>query len=495
MKKIRIVQVNLGKRDGAINELSRLLASGEVDIALIQEPRIRDKNVIKIPGVKLYKAGCKPRSCIWISNNLNVSSKCVLRNDLSTRDIVTINLNIQIEKNVNKEMIISSVYLPHIDDDKTYLADPVNNKIKEIIEYCKLTRKEFIIAGDFNSSNTIWGSKKSNSRGVNLVDYIISEDLNIANVGNKPTWSDNWLDPNGKQSVIDLTLSSHGIARKIHNWHVSDDIIQSDHKAIKFELKSEKFEPEEVRYPKKTNFEGFIKDLSERLIDRPEPRSAREIEIQASQLSKQIFEAYENNCRLVKFKEKFNCIWMNREVCTSRQILRRAWNKSKRTKKRRDSERFKKIRKEHNELIDKLQHESWKSTMEELEGIKECARWQKFFEKGPSRKMGNIKKPDGTYTNNMEESLEALIECHFSGSTLINDEQDENLNNEVRPQITISKEQEDDINATVSAEKIEEAIEEFGPYKTAGSDGIFPALLQKGKKFSFLTWRSYLEHY
>ena len=61
----------------------------------------------------------------------------------------------------------------------------------------------FIIMGDFNGHNPLWGSKTTTNKGKKLEDFISQEGLCIFNDG-----TDTYLHPgNGSYSAIDLTVT------------------------------------------------------------------------------------------------------------------------------------------------------------------------------------------------------------------------------------------------------------------------------------------------
>lgn len=76
-----------------------------------------------------------------------------------------------------------------------------------------------------------------------LVAQYINIDRFKRHANLKPTWSSNWADPRGRRSNIDATFSTGGIGEKIKEWTVSEEIQESDHKAISFAITAEKPKP------------------------------------------------------------------------------------------------------------------------------------------------------------------------------------------------------------------------------------------------------------
>src|SRR5271154_3583522 len=85
--------------------------------------------------------------------------------------------------------------------------------------------------------------------------------------------------------------------------------------------------------------------------------------------------------------------------------------------------------------------------------------------------LGPLERVDGSYTNSMEESIELLLHVHFPADPSREQEETESY--------VIDSAMIDDI---VTVENIKRALKIFGPYKAAGGDGIFPAMLQHGSE-------------
>ena len=96
---------------------------------------------------------------------------------------------------------------------------------------------------------------------------------------------------------------------------------------------------------------------------------------------------------------------------------------------------------------------------------------------GPIPNMA-LKKPDGSYTEGDEERANLLLHTHFPGSI--------SIDTQVAPTEPHNPRREDWETAklVITEQKLKWAIDTFQPYKTAGIDGIFPALLKKGQEIA-----------
>jgi ribonuclease HI len=127
--------------------------------------------------------------------------------------------------------------------------------------------------------------------------------------------------------------------------------------------------------------------------------------------------------------------------------------------------------------------------MNEMENISEVSRLQKLMENRTTRKVGTLKRIDGSYTSSCEENNLELLTTHFPDCEIL-----ENYTNNEEIELNNNFNSEDDeeyINNITTMEKIQWAVNSFSPYKSAGDDKIFPALLQKsmdilGKRLQIL---------
>lgn len=110
-------------------------------------------------------------------------------------------------------------------NQKPFTDTDINNIIKQLPQ-------PFIIVGDFNSHNVIWGSDQTDQRG-KVIEKIL-ENNNIILLNNtEPTR----LNPiNGNLSNIDLSLST-ALAQRI-DWNVSSNLTSSDHFPITIQILS-----------------------------------------------------------------------------------------------------------------------------------------------------------------------------------------------------------------------------------------------------------------
>lgn len=82
----------------------------------------------------------------------------------------------------------------------------------------------FILTGDFNAHNYMWGSNSTNNRGAELEDLIFSSNLALLNTGQQTRLNTY----TGKYSAIDLTICSSSMVSKLR-WSMLEYSYTSDH--------------------------------------------------------------------------------------------------------------------------------------------------------------------------------------------------------------------------------------------------------------------------
>ncbi|XP_041989124.1 uncharacterized protein LOC121740461 [Aricia agestis] len=91
-----------------------------------------------------------------------------------------------------------------------------------------------VVAGDFNAKSTRWGSPATDARGRAMADWLATTGLVVANRGAVSTCV-RWQG----ESIVDLTLVSPSIARRMSGWRVLEEVeTLSDHLYIGFDIAS-----------------------------------------------------------------------------------------------------------------------------------------------------------------------------------------------------------------------------------------------------------------
>ena len=254
-KNIKFIQVNLHHAKGASGILCRRFTEENFNVAIVQEPWVNKNKVLGLftnTGKLLYDdSALAPRAALLVSSSTNFTPIT----EFIRRDIVAVQVELPTTRG-KAEVMVASAYFPGEQEE----APP--REVQEFIAHCKRLNKQFIVGCDANAHHTIWESTDTNKRGECLFDYILSNNVDICNRGNNPTF-ENTI----RQEVLDLTLSSAKLSEKITDWHVSDEISLSDHKQIIFEYNAGDLVTEVYRNSRKTNWELLI--LKHLAMNRP----------------------------------------------------------------------------------------------------------------------------------------------------------------------------------------------------------------------------------
>ena len=171
-------------------------------------------------------------------------------------------------------------------------------KVKDLIEDCEAEGLDLVIGCDANSHHT-GGSSDCNIRGETLLELLGTTKLGILNVSWQPTFRSSVL-----EEVLDISLASGSVTSKIRSWRVSDEISMSDHRLITFELTDVKPEIKLWRNPRKKDWFGYEKELTEKFKQVPVGLTT----------GCEIDRSYENDCSLNSKAEGHGKIWGSPEL-------------------------------------------------------------------------------------------------------------------------------------------------------------------------------------
>lgn len=145
-----------------------------------------------------------------------------LRDDVIFDDL-QIRSNLQVvaaRVKVPVNITLCNVYLP----DANWTLENLNSIVDQL-------EHPFILMGDFNAHNTMWGSIKVDTRGRLLERWLENEELVLLNTGCKT----NFNTKSNIFSAIDLTIATCRLLIKV-SWKTEDELYNSDHFPIVVEL-------------------------------------------------------------------------------------------------------------------------------------------------------------------------------------------------------------------------------------------------------------------
>lgn len=249
--KIEFFQCNLQHGKSATIETNFLKFKSQRFVGMIQEPYIL-KNVIRLIDetkyqIISYKGRDKLRSCIIASKNCEIFPLT----QFCTGDLTVVSLKLKMH-NVARLIVVASCYTPSEID-----ILPPSDDVINLVNHCSCNNLPLIIGTDANSHHVVWGSSDCNPKGDSLLEFISSSNLEILKRGNEPTFRNRI-----REEVLDITLASYHISHLIRDWTVTDDVLTSDHRCIRFNIGTDAVEKIQFRNPANTNWETFRSKIS-----------------------------------------------------------------------------------------------------------------------------------------------------------------------------------------------------------------------------------------
>lgn len=282
---IKFIQINLHHAKAATAILHKKFIHSNLDVALIQEPWVLNSRVLGIPtsaGQLIYDTNeIAPRAAILVS----FKTKVLPVTEFIKRDIVVILMEVPTTRG-RAEIYVASAYFPG-----DLEANPPPDVV-DFVSYCRRNNKPFILGCDANAHHTIWSSTDINKRGEYLLEYIITNNIDICNKGCEPTFINSI-----RKEVLDLTLCSVHISENIKGWHVSNEVSLSDHRQILFQYEANEIITNTYRNPRKTNWDLYYQNLLNGIqISDRKFNSVTELEEASVQISQVIQQAFQASC-------------------------------------------------------------------------------------------------------------------------------------------------------------------------------------------------------
>ena len=196
--------------------------------------------------------------CIYNSygpdgNRPSGGTSILIRQDIIHSNI-PLNTNLQVialRVTLHKTITLCSIYLP-----------PQSNFTSlELINLTNQLPSPYVIMGDFNGHNPLWGSNTTDAKGKRIEDFLEDQALCLLNDGSKT-----YLHPGyGTYSAIDLTLTVPDLMLDF-SWRVLHDLHGSDHFPILAKIEEPDIEAREPRWRlDKADWEAYQRLCRERL--------------------------------------------------------------------------------------------------------------------------------------------------------------------------------------------------------------------------------------
>ena len=237
--KHKIIQWNCRGLKRKFDEIKLLLSQHKSSVICLQETFLKRDDTITLKGFNVYNhihSECQRSSG---GTSIFVKSSCPQRHiDLSTELQAA-----AVSVTLDKEITICSVYIP---PSFSLTSEHLNSLIQQL-------PTPYLLLGDFNGHNILWGSKENNSRGELIENIITNNDICLMN--DKSCTYMHY--PTGSFSSIDLSLCHPSIFLDF-NWSLCNDQHHSDHFPILIESNTSTVEDHNPKWKlNKANWEVF----------------------------------------------------------------------------------------------------------------------------------------------------------------------------------------------------------------------------------------------
>ena len=208
--KTKIVHWNCRGLKPNYNEILLLLSLLKPSVFCLQETFLKQEDNINFKGFNLYNyiytAGQKPSG----GSSILVHSSYPQREIKLSTDLQAVAVSVSLEK----EITVCSLYIP---PNFTLHSQHLNSLLEQL-------PSPYLLVGDFNGHNMLWGCSKNNVRGEIIENFIEANDLCLMN-----DKSHTYLHPaTGTFSSLDLSLCHPSLILDF-DWYVCDDQHGSDH--------------------------------------------------------------------------------------------------------------------------------------------------------------------------------------------------------------------------------------------------------------------------
>ena len=431
-------------------------------LVFIQEPYVKNNS---FPGLSssraTLQAGTTPQKT---TRAAILSSPCLnawMVPEFSSADVTTC----KFFDDKGKPIYVVSAYL-----------DITNNSIppelQKVTTHCRQRGLDLLIACDSNAHSSLWGCEENNARGDMMEDFIFNQYLSVCNRGSTPTFF-NYR----SETIIDVTLASPRLANKITNWLVDTEFQFSDHHRIEFDLKISITKPNPVRVLDKGDWLSFQSQMDTKSLEWTSPTSwdVQTIEEETNRLADDINAALDVACPMITptMNSKLTPLWWSEDL---HHLSRKVQNKrslAKSTQLETDHANFTALKKDFKKAVRAAKRESWQKFISDTKSPKEMAKLRKIMQGQERNTLGLLRRPNGTFSTDPEETINMLLSEHFPDSkdVLPTDDLMDLPGTTFQPAVNHT-------TPLFTVKKARHAIGSFGPKKAAGPDGFSPIILQ-----------------
>lgn len=404
----KLLQWNIKGLVNNKEELKLLIKEYQPSVIAIQETKLKPNNIFNMNAYQTYR---KDYINPEINGNATMGIALLTHKSIYTEPIpLTTNLQVNAIKikpsNLNYTITIANIYI-HPNDT------PSKNEIMNLINQLP---HPFILCGDFNAHNRIWGDSNNCQKGKTVEDILNSSPgISLMNNPRKKTF---FSFAHKTYSAIDLTLVSTSISSSIE-WNTHPELCTSDHYPIISQIQSTKefnAEKKTIWLYNKADWQkyheeiNFHKDLNRKL------ENNENIDILIETVNKNILEAAQKAIPTLK-THKYNPIpWWNDKIQIQINERKRAYLKHLKYKTIDNLIDFKKKRAIVKLTIKKYKDLSWNTFLDQMNGpVNSSQMWNHMKKLKGNRKyepINGIENSNGIIETD-QNKLTELIANHF----------------------------------------------------------------------------------
>ena len=442
---LRCVQINLQHSKVASEELALPVIG---DVALIQEPYIKNNRVRGLNTIRGYSLARKgrARAAIYVRKELETW----LVEEFTDEDLCVCALEIS-----GRTWYLASAYLD------INLSIDEYQKLQSLVEFCSINSLPLVIGMDCNGHSSLWGCEEDNARGEAVEDFILMNGLEVHNIGAVPTF-----ETIRARSIVDITLTNLTASRTelLGEWKVEEGVAShSDHKIISYTLGKAILTRKEVRNWKKFDGEEFRRQLRMEGL----PKVGEGVEEAYTSFAGRVNAALDRCIPLQKLRMKTSKTWWNADLTKMQTELREL----EAVRRRSEAHHFEYIerRRIYKKEIEKARCASWREFVSKTDSARATSDLLKILEADKQAKV-SLLTHEGMTATNPSESLDMLLQSAFPGYR-------EQETEAAVEQDRCEAEEYENFLTYIDTNKVWAAIRSFGPRKAAGPDGWLPLVL------------------
>ena len=457
MKVANFIQLNM-HRAHAASTILHTSVQNEPSICLLTEPVTAFNKVVQVPNNHVCIPGItmndRPRATIFLPRDIPYIALEQLSNEDCAVAILQLNRG---------KLLIASIYLD-------YNEPAVPTWLEQLMEYIDNKKISAVLAFDSNAHSQLYGPD-TNERGKVFEEFILANNLNVENRGDKPTYH-TFRHGQPVESHIDVTLSKNLIP--LDNWRVQDTIFNgSDHHTITWSLSLEMDPRPLIRPWSKAKWKLFTDHVRDYEFHTPEHFTTRKIDKMLTRWYKVINEGLDKACPLRK--PKLNPVemdWYGKDQKYLKNRAKRKLDAYKTTPCNKKRKAFIKAKRTYSRSCRKARKLSWRLFVEKTPDEKNMATLFRIAQRRDKRTINTLLKPDNTLTTPGVETISRLTDTHFPaaqpGTTPFQHDNSK----------SIKTSDLDDLHEWIDPDLIRKSMRMFKPNKAPGPDGLKPIVFK-----------------